>query len=518
VPCALGARLATVLSMSLEELIGQTLVFGIPGTRVTPADIKLFKDTRAAGLILFRINFESPAQVKKLISDLENGLGRRILVTCDHEGGRVVMFRDGVTVFPDNLAFGRAGRMDYARRQGTIEGRELGRLGVDVNFSPVVDILTETFSPNIGIRAYGRDAALVGKMAAARIAAMQAAGVSACAKHFPGQGHSPKDAHLSLPVLPSTWPEMRRKHIKPFLAAMKAGVDVVMSSHPIYPKLDPTPRRPATFSRRLITGYLREELAYGGVIASDDLEMGAIKELCPIGRAAVLTMKAGHDLILSCHDAARQREVFSALIDGFRAGELSVTELEKSVARVQALKDKRPHRFAPGAAKPEPGGAALAARVAREGLYVRDRKNILPLKRDVKTVAVVFPRLSDFAKRIMIERPLENEAAYLKNRLGRVKAAKNFVIVPVDPSEDDVRKAAAAARKADAVVHFCFDAHLYKGGKLLLDTLQKTAKSYVLALLRDPYDEAYARPATPVVTAHGFRVCQIDACLAKIFA
>jgi beta-N-acetylhexosaminidase len=505
--------------MRLEELIGQTLVFGIPGTRVRPEDIRLFKETNAGGLILYRINFESPSQVKKLISDLESALNRRLLVMADHEGGRVVMFRDGVTIFPDNLAFGTAGMVSAAKKQGEIEAKELRRLGMDINLGPVVDVLTKEYSPNIGIRAYGRDPKLVAAMASARIEGMQKYGISACAKHFPGKGHSPLDAHLSLPTIPSTWAEMRKVHIKPFLAAMEAGVDMIMSSHPLYPNLDPTPRTPATFSRRLITNYLREELGYKGVISSDDLEMGAMKEICSIGQAAVLTFKAGHDLILSCHDVQAQREVYTALVEGFKSGELSTTELEKSVARLDQLKLKREKRFTPGAARPEKNGASLALQVTRKAVLVKGpAKKVLPLGRREKNIHVIFPRLSDFAPRIMIEKSLENETAFLKKSLSHVKkAALKFQIVPVDPSPQDIDQAAQAAETSDAVVFFCFDAHLHPKSKDLLDAVQKISKKFVLVLLRDHYDEAFAAKSTVVVTGFGFRLCQLQACLEKIF-
>ena len=310
--------------MKLAELVGERLVIGIPGTRITPEIVRHFQELHAGGLILYRINFESPLQIKKLIADLEEALGRRLLVTVDHEGGRVIMFRDGVTVFPDNLAVGTAGKIDYARQQGEIEAKELRRLGMDVNLGPVLDVLTEAYSPNIGIRSYGQDWRLVAEMGAARLAAMQQGGLSACAKHFPGKGHAPVDAHLGLPVIPSTWQEMEAVHLKPFVQAIQTGVDLVMSSHPYYPKLDPDPQKIATFSRRIIYDYLRGELNFPGVIASDDLEMGAIKAICPIGEAGVLAAAAGHDLLLVCHDLKAQKEVYDKLLEAYQSKRLAL--------------------------------------------------------------------------------------------------------------------------------------------------------------------------------------------------
>jgi beta-N-acetylhexosaminidase len=284
--------------MTLEAMVGRRLVLGLPGPDATDADIRLFRDTGAGGLILYRRNSARPDRLRAMLTRLESALGRRLLIATDHEGGRIVMLGSGVTVFPDNLAAGTAADEALVHRQGWIEGRELRRLGVDVNFAPVLDVLTDAYSPNIGIRSYGKDPALVARLGAARIAGMQSAGLSACAKHFPGKGHAPVDAHVALPVIESDWGEMHALHLAPFLTAIEAGVDCVMTSHPLYPRLDPAPGTPATFSRLIVAEYLRGEVGYRGVIASDDLEMGAIGALCPIGDAAVWAAAAAHDLLL----------------------------------------------------------------------------------------------------------------------------------------------------------------------------------------------------------------------------
>jgi len=204
----------------IEDLVGERLMIGLAGPTLSDADVRLFSDTRAAGLILYRRNFESPAQLLALLTRLEEALGRRLLVATDHEGGRVVMLGRGVTIFPDNLAVGTAGEETFAARQGLVEARELRRLGVDLNLAPVLDTLTERYSPNIGIRAYGKDPAVVARLGVARIRGMQRGGLAACAKHFPGKGHSPLDAHLALPTIPSTWEEMEQVHLVPFRAAI----------------------------------------------------------------------------------------------------------------------------------------------------------------------------------------------------------------------------------------------------------------------------------------------------------
>src|SRR5216684_2447855 len=312
--------------MSLEAMVGRQLIVGLPGPDATDDDLRLLHDIHAGGLMLYRRNFETPDRFLRFIARLEDGLGRRLLITTDHEGGRIIMLNRGVTIFPDNLTAGTAGGEAMVARQGLIEGRELRRLGVDVNFGPCLDVLTERYSPNIGIRSYGKDPARVSRLGAARIRGMQSTGLSACAKHFPGKGHAPVDAHLGLPVIDSDWGDMHAVHLVPFMAAMEAGVDCVMTSHPLYPNLDPAERMPATFSKLIVEDYLRGQVGYRGVIISDDLEMGAIAALCPMGEAAVRTAAAGHDLLLVCHTAPAERAAYEAVLAAYRDKTLPLRE------------------------------------------------------------------------------------------------------------------------------------------------------------------------------------------------
>jgi beta-N-acetylhexosaminidase len=502
--------------MTLAELVGERLVIGIPGTVITPEIVRHFQELHAGGLILYRINFESPAQLKKLIADLEEALGRRLLVTADHEGGRVIMFREGITVFPDNQAVGATGKVEYARQQGEIEARELRRLGVDVNLGPVLDVLTEAYSPNIGIRSYGQGWRLVTEMGAARLTAMQEHGLSACAKHFPGKGHAPMDAHLGLPVIPSTWQEMAAVHLKPFVRAIEAGVDLVMSSHPYYPNLDPDPDKIATFSRRIIYDYLRRELNFKGVIASDDLEMGAIKAICPIGEAGVNAARAGHDLLLVCHDLEAQKEVYVKLLEAYENKELPLSELEESVARVRALNAKRALRFAGGEPAPERVGAPLTASICRESVrLLRDEKKLLPLK-DTKSLGVIFPRFSSLDARIMIEREVLQEKEFVAREFGKYGLHPEIRVVGLEPTAAEIEEARSLARNSEMTVLFCFAAHLYPSNKDLLDAVQDAAPELVVDLLRDPYDVDYLKPGVAALTDFGWRTGQIKAAIERM--
>ena len=507
--------------MGLEKLVGRMLVLGIGGTEVTDADVRRFRATRAGGLILFTRNFSSPNELARLIHDFEEALERRLLVMVDHEGGRVVRFHGGVTLFPSNMTLGSVGKRSYARDQGGIAAVELRRLGVDVNLSPVLDVVTQRYSPNIGVRSYGRDPELVAALGAARIEAMQAAGVSACAKHFPGSGPAGRDAHLGLPVIETGRAEIEKIHLPPFSRAIDAGVDMIMSSHPLYPGLDPGPRRPATFSKAIMTDLLRGDLGYEGVTASDDLEMGAIGELCAIGEAAVRAVEAGHDLVLSCHDPRCQVEVFEALVEAARGGRLAKKDLEKSSERIERLASKHPSRFAGGPPAAEPGGAKLADRICAEGLRVlRDAGDFLPVSRAWcrgRRVSVIFPRLSARSGSLVVEAPLLNEEAYVRDRMSGRGVDCEVEIIDIDPAADRIDRAREIAGASDMTILFCMDARLYPGCGKLLSEVQRAAPRLIAALLCDPYDVELVEPGAACLTAFGARECEIRALFNGIF-
>ncbi|MGH7279810.1 MAG: beta-N-acetylhexosaminidase [Candidatus Rokuibacteriota bacterium] len=497
------------------DLAGERLMIGLPGPTVTDDDLRLFRDTRAAGLILYRRNFASPEGLLALLTRLESGLDRRLLVATDQEGGRIIMLGAAITEFPDNLAVGTAGDEAFAHRQGLVEGRELRRLGVDLNLGPVLDVLTDEYSPNIGIRSYGKDPTLVTRYGAARIKGLRRAGVSACPKHFPGKGHSPFDAHLRLPTINSGWEEMHAVHLPPFLEAIGAGVECVMTSHPVYPKLDPS-GVPATFSRLIVGDYLRTEVGFRGVIVSDDLEMGAISETCPVGEAAVRAAAAGHDLLLVCHTERAQREAAAALVETYRTGAQPRRALEEAAERVRRLRESRSTRTEGGPPAAEPDGTPLAMAMATRAVTV-----VSPGPPDWKRalngrVTVIFPRFSDLASRIFIEPAIADERGYLTAAFATAGVAPEAAIVGIEPTAPEIELAAARAATSDATVLFLYDGHLYASNRALLDAVQKAARRLAVVLLRDPYDARLLPAGILGLTAFGWRKCQLDAVIARL--
>src|SRR5881396_3751704 len=482
-------------------------MIGLPGATLDDADLRVFRDTRAAGLILYRRNFESPAQLLDVLGRLEGALGRRLLVATDHEGGRIVMLGRGVTIFPDNLAVGTAGEETFAYKQGLLEARELRRLGIDLNLGPCLDVLTDRDSPNSGRRSYGKGPKLVARYGVARLRGMTEGGLSACPKHFPGKGHSPLDAHLKLPTITSDWDEMHAVHLVPFFEAIAAGVECVMTSHPVYPRLDPS-GVPATFSRRIVDEYLRGEVGFRGVIVSDDLEMGAVAETCPIGEATVRTAEAGHDLLLVCHTEPAQRAAATALVEAYRSRRLPRAGLEAAAARVRALRERRSARVEGGPPAPERDGAPLAMAMASRAVTELTPGREAFARALNGRVLVVFPRFSELAARITIEPEVCDEAGWVRAAFFPAGVTPEPRVVGIEPSAAEIEDAAGRAASSDATVLFLYDAHLYPSNRALLEAVQARAAPRRRAAAR-----SLRRRATGAGRArdHGLRLAALPA-------
>jgi len=327
------------LTMDRDELIGMRLAIGLPGCDATPEVIEALQASRAQSLVVFRRNVTSPEQFTALITRLNEATGRRLLVMVDHEGGRVTRFHQGVTAFAAPGELGRDASTDAIERQGAVEAQELRRLGVHVNLAPCADVLVEGCDPVIGDRSYGSDPHRVATLCAARIRGLQSHGVAACAKHFPGLGAVPNDPHQALPTIAADWAVMERTHLPPFRAAIAGGVATIMSSHVCYPQLGEPKGLPATFSRALIQGLLRQRLGFPGVILTDALEMGALRAFGTIGESAVRAAAAGHDLLLICSpELSPAKEALACLRSAYASGRLDHHELEASADRISQLR------------------------------------------------------------------------------------------------------------------------------------------------------------------------------------
>ena len=279
--------------MTLEEMVGRQLVFGVRGPDVTDADLRLFEETRAGGLILYRRNFEGPERLACMLTQLESALGRRLLVTTDHEGGRIIMLGAGVTIFPDNLAVGTAGEVAFAKRQGLIEGRELRRLGVDVSFGPVSSAHGAR-QPQYGIRLRQ------GRAASGASAPPHRGGAGVPAgrlRQAPGKGQAPVDAHSACPSR-LDWGDMNDMHI---VTSWREAAAWTHHDSPPLSEYRPEPRtRPRSRASSSTATSMPGRLPRRRRLRRH--RDGAITDL-PIGEATVRAAAVGHDLSFLPHEA-----------------------------------------------------------------------------------------------------------------------------------------------------------------------------------------------------------------------
>ena len=296
-------------------------------------------DAGVSGVVLFARNATSHSalgEISSAIKSYATAIGSRVFVSIDHEGGRVVRLRDGMTTVAAMREVGRIGAPE-AHRVGALFARELRSANIDLDFAPVVDVDSNPSNPVIGDRSFHSDAAIVSECARAFIDGLQAGGVAGCAKHFPGHGDTDVDSHLALPRLPHGLARLREVELPPFRAAARAGVASIMTAHVVFEALDSG--IPATMSRKAIECVLRTEIGFQGVVFSDCLEMSAIADGMGTGEAAVRAVEAGVDCVLVCHRRDRQRNAIEALAQAMESGRLARARIDEAIGRIDHMMD-----------------------------------------------------------------------------------------------------------------------------------------------------------------------------------
>ena len=308
---------------------------GFQGTSPSPEVLELVR-RGVYGVVLFARNVESAVQVAELTAALKRAAGRPLVVSVDQEGGRVARLRarHGFTELPPMRALGALGDEDLATEVGLLLGRELRAVGIDQDYAPVVDVDTNPANPVIGDRSLGRDPELVGRLGAAIARGLQAAGVAACAKHFPGHGDTSQDSHTHLPRLPHDLARLEAVELAPFRALARAGVASVMTAHVVFEALDRD--RPATLSPRVMR-LLRESCGFDGPAISDDLEMAAVAAHYPLEEAVPGAIAAGVDALLVCHRADVAHRAIDLARGAVEQGRVTRERLAEARRRVGRL-------------------------------------------------------------------------------------------------------------------------------------------------------------------------------------
>jgi len=319
-----------------QKALGQLFIIGFTGLDLSDDTSSFFSQANIGGAILFAPNYENPGQVAELINQIQEC--RRdlpMLISVDHEGGRVQRFKKSFTRIPEASAISDVDSPRLTFEIGEIMGRELKAVGVNLNFAPVADINTNPKNPVIGPRSFGADEETVTKQITAIVRGHLVQGVQPCVKHFPGHGDTTVDSHFSLPKVDTDLETMMEREFKPFTKAFRSHCVFVMTAHVICTKIDPD--RPATLSSKVLTDILRKQLRYTGLIVSDDMEMKAITDHFGVEESPVLAIEAGCDLLIYRSEAAG-RKAYASVLKALESGKLSPEIVLTAEKRIREIK------------------------------------------------------------------------------------------------------------------------------------------------------------------------------------
>lgn len=506
-------RLKRLISrMSLEEKVGQLFVMRVYGHSATApdqADIELnLKEMgvrtaaelvaayHVGGIIYFSWahNTRDPHQ----IADLSNGIQRAglaqptpvpLLISTDQEHGIVARVGKPATLVPGAMALGAGGSRSDARTAAQIAGAELAAMGILQNYAPVADVNVNPANPVIGVRSFGADPEAVARLVAAQVKGYQGAGIAATSKHFPGHGDTTVDSHTGIPVITHTRAQWEEIDAPPFRAAIAAGIDSIMTAHIQFPALDPS-NDPATLSRPILTGILREELGYDGLVVTDALNMQGVRDKYGDHRVPVLALKAGVDQLLNPPDLA---VAWNGVLSAVKSGEISVSRIDESILRILSLKERLGLFRDPFVSRRRLDrtvgvGTHLAAadRIAeRTTTLLVNEGGLLPLSRSRQPELLVVG--ADPASPTGTTGPPTAVLAKAFTELGFTTTALSTGITPTAAK---IEEAVAAASGKDAVIVGTYNVSATSPQRTLVARLAATGVPVVALAIRNPYDIA----------------------------
>jgi beta-N-acetylhexosaminidase len=536
-----------IAGMSLEEKVGQLLTFTRRGAMLTPSGIEQITRLHCGGLCLepyaletcknlywgnsqIDKNFKKPADYFTIANSYFAGktfgisitpgeytedLNRlqRIAVkrpsgiplhmTIDFEGDfKNDYMSGGIRQFPPPMGMAAIGDVKLTYKIGLTIAKQLSAIGVTQMYSPVCDVNINPKNPEIGVRSFGDDPEICARHAVALIKGLQDGGIAATAKHFPGRGDSATDAHDVLDVIKVDKKRMQEVELVPFKAAIVAGVKAIMTGHSVYPAYDD--KFPATLSEKLLTGLLREDLGFEGVIVSDAIGMAAILKQWPLPRACALAIKAGCDTILLKADDESRSQCFFGIKQAVETGELSEERVDESVRRLLNMKHDQGLFKTAGKKDPKKAQAYATSKqvvdfswdVAKKALMIlRDDKKMLPLDPKQKMLVI--------EQRIPYE--FVGKDPYMHTHMfceAMVNHSTNLILADTDfsASEREIAECLELAKLANLVVMTNYYARIVKAGNnRLLAKKLKDAGHKIVLVTNNPYVEGTTNEADAVV-------------------
>jgi beta-N-acetylhexosaminidase len=533
--------------MTLEEKVGQlfvTYAYGDKADTTAPADVarnranygvdnaaQLIAKYHLGGVIYFAWsnNTVNPRQIAGLSNGIQRAaMSQRIkipaLISTDQEGGSVVSRIGPPAVqFPGSMALGAGRRVRDAHTAAHVAGTELRAMGVNQVYAPVADVNVNPANPVIGVRSFSADPQVAAGMTARQVGGYQAAGVAATSKHFPGHGDTAVDSHTGVPVITHTRQEWEALDLPPFRAAVDSGIDSIMTGHLVVPALDAS-GDPSTLSRPILTGLLREQLGYDGLVVTDSLGMQGVRDKYGDDRIPVLAFEAGVDQLLKSPDGRFDLQ-YNAVLAAVRAGELSEARIDESVYRVLRLKKRRGLFTNPYADESKvdrivgaPAHLAAAQRVTDPTTTLV--KNDPVASGPLQAARPLLPLPSGGARQVLVT---GWNAGPVAEAVGRRQPGVGALDTGLSPSQATIDAAVARAATSDLVIvatNRAWDVtagggHNGPGQRNLVNALLATGKPVIVVALRDPYDIGHFTAAPAFVTTFSYTASALES-LARV--
>lgn len=497
--------------LSLEEKIGQMIYAGFYGLEAPDHILQWLSEGKIGGVILFGRNIDTPEQVAKLTDSLHRAAKYPILVSIDQEGGIVARFRQGFTEFPGAMALGAAGSETLAEEVALTMAKEMRALGINWDYAPVVDLTHDINNPSVGTRSVGADKELVGRIAAAQVRGLQAGGVAACAKHFPGIGRSPVDTHVALAVVEGSVDEVLATDLEPFRRTVEAGVATVMVGHVKFAALDPD--YPSTLSPVIIQKLLRENIGFTGMTSSDCMEMNAITHYYTPAQTAILAALAGIDTILFSHTREVQEAAYDGLLEAVQSGQVPETVIDAAVTRILNLKNQ----FAlteyanPGHIRAE-SSLRVADDAARAGMVLVKDSGLLPLDLHHKIGLIEFASVMESG---VVEKGEETGlVSIVKQTAPQIDCVS---MMSLEQSQSTLDHAYKLTEQSHVLIVATRNAHLVPEQLTLARNFMQKARRVILVCLRNPYDAGVLPDASAILCTCGDSTPSLQAAVDALF-
>ena len=489
--------------MTLRQKIGQRVAVGFSGTAVNDELRRLVREYKAGNVILFSDNLKNADQAKELCKEIKELIraetGCAAFIAIDQEGGSVVRLPDDMVNVPGAMALAASGNAENVSEAAMITAAELGRIGVNLNLAPVLDINCARDNPAIGNRSFSPQAEEAARYAVAAVRAYEEAGLMCCGKHFPGHGDTNIDSHLDLPVVDCGMEELEKRELVPFKAAINAGIPAIMTTHILFPRIE-TEKLPATMSARILKGLLREKMGFEGLILSDGMEMKAIETYYGVSQGCVLALTAGVDMVFVCHGSSNIEASLKEINAAFEKGLFDAGEFDASVKRILRYKERYAD-FGNGAA-----GRPLQTQTLDN---LRNRNNILTRKTVACSAnslgAAEMPSLGSkpfFAGCLAYRSTVASTAPDSDLNFSQWFAERfggSFAETPVNPNSEDIAAIVSVVptgmSSATSIVMGSYNGHLNQGQMELARALFETAKQrgipFICLAFRNPWDLSF---------------------------